>query len=72
MANVSIPSQRRSILDRLEAGFAVWARTLTEIRADATLRRKLEGVDEHLLRDMGIALEGGRYERILNDPDNCK
>jgi hypothetical protein len=71
MANVSI-TPRRSLFDRLEARLAAWTRTLREIRAEAALRRKLEGVDPHLLRDMGIAFEDGRYERVLNDRKNGK
>jgi uncharacterized protein YjiS (DUF1127 family) len=57
------------------AGFGAWAEAarqwLTEtgsvlkrIRMEAELRRKLEGVDDHLLRDMGLKRTGDRLESI--------
>ena len=55
------------------AGFGAWAeaarqfieemgRALQRIRMEAELRRKLEGVDDHLLRDMGLKRTGNRLE----------
>ena len=37
---------------------------LKRIRMEAELRRKLEGVDDHLLRDMGLKRTGDRLESI--------
>jgi hypothetical protein len=37
---------------------------LKRIRMEAELRRKLEGVDDHLLRDMGLKRTGNRLESI--------
>ena len=34
------------------------------LRMEAELRRKLEGVDDHLLRDIGLTREGDRLERL--------
>jgi len=66
MANVSLTPRRPSALvSRLESWFAGWIRALREIRAQAELTRKLEGVDDHLLRDIGLTWTGSRYERIV-------
>ena len=35
---------------------------VNRIRMEAELRRKLEGVDDHLLRDMGLKRTGNRLE----------
>ena len=54
-------------------GFGAWAeavrqfvyevgRSMQRIRMEAELRRKLEGVDDHLLRDMGLKRTGDRLE----------
>ena len=56
-------------------GFGAWAEAarqwlgkrgsvLKRIRMEAELRRKLEGVDDHLLRDMGLKRTGDRLESI--------
>ena len=37
-------------------------RAIRRIRMEAELRRKLDGVDEHLLRDIGFRREGDRIE----------
>lgn len=55
------------------AGFGAWAeaaqrfieemgRAMQRARMEAELRRKLEGVDDHLLRDMGLKRTGDRLE----------
>ena len=64
---------------RAESRFARWLRALMlaarqaidgaredfrRLRMEAELRRKLEGVDDHLLRDMGLKREGDRLERL--------
>ena len=57
------------------AGFSAWAeaarqfidemsRSMQRARMEAELRRKLEGVDDHLLRDMGLKRTGDRLESI--------
>jgi uncharacterized protein YjiS (DUF1127 family) len=54
-------------------GFGAWAeaarqliqemgRAIQRIRMEAELRRKLEGVDDHLLRDMGLKRTGDQLE----------
>ena len=57
------------------SGFGAWAEAARQwlketgyvvkrIRMEAELRRKLEGVDDHLLRDMGLKRTGDRLESI--------
>jgi uncharacterized protein YjiS (DUF1127 family) len=56
-------------------GFGAWAEaarqfidemggSMRRVRMEAELRRKLEGVDDHLLRDMGLKRTGDRLESI--------
>ena len=68
MSHVSItPRQAASFVERLEAWFAEWRRFAREVSAQAELERKLRGVDDHLLRDMGLKWTGRRLERINRD-----
>ncbi len=69
MANVSTTPLRASFAARLEAWFAAWLKALKEVRVQADLTNKLKGVDDHLLRDMGLTWTGRRYERIVRDED---
>ena len=68
MANIAL-THRRSLnfVDRLDAWFAEWRRILRESREQGELRRKLRGVDDHLLRDMGLQWTGRHFERIGGD-----
>jgi len=51
----------------VEAWLSEWRRMLQETRAQAELRRKLRGIDDHLLRDMGLQWTGRHFERIGGD-----
>ena len=64
MANVSTTPRRVSFAARLEAWFAAWLKALREVKAQAELTNKLKGVDDHLLRDMGLTWTGRRYEQL--------
>jgi hypothetical protein len=68
MANVSI-NRRPSFAERVEAWFAAWVAAFSEIRAQAELRHKLQGVDDHLLRDMGLTWTGREYRRVRDGED---
>ena len=61
------PRQATSFVARVEAGFAEWRRFAREVGAQAELERKLRGVDDHLLRDMGLKWTGNRLERTNRD-----
>ncbi|HEX9905891.1 MAG TPA: hypothetical protein VGA77_13095 [Propylenella sp.] len=37
---------------------------LARLYSERELRQKLEGVDDHLLRDMGLVRDGDRIERL--------
>jgi uncharacterized protein YjiS (DUF1127 family) len=63
----------RAVSPKRRGGFGAWAeaarqlmdemgRSMRRIRMEAELRRKLEGVDDHLLRDMGLKRSGDRLE----------
>jgi uncharacterized protein YjiS (DUF1127 family) len=51
----------------VEAWFAAWIAAFREVRSQAELRQRLQGVDEHLLRDMGLTWTGRRYEQTIPD-----
>jgi hypothetical protein len=66
---------RRTDSRNSRTGFTAWAEAARQwldetgsaqrrIRMEAELRRKLEGVDDHLLRDMGLKRTGDRLESI--------
>ena len=58
MAHVSITrGQASGFVERVEAWLAEWRQAFREVREQAELARKLRGVDEHLLRDMGIRVD---------------
>jgi uncharacterized protein YjiS (DUF1127 family) len=42
------------LLGRIAHAFAAWRQTRRRFHAEAQLRRKLEGYNDHLLRDMGF------------------
>jgi len=56
-----------SILARLERWFAESRRLSREIGAQAEMQRRLSGVDDHLLRDMGLKWTGSRLQRMRRD-----
>lgn len=65
MADTSLTSGKSwNLFDRFEGWLATRRATLREVRAQAELRRKLNGVDDHLLRDMGLVWTGRHFERI--------
>ena len=65
MADISLTSRSASnLVERIEAWLSAWRSTLREVRAQSELRRKLDGVDDHLLRDMGLRWSGRHFERI--------
>jgi uncharacterized protein YjiS (DUF1127 family) len=73
MADVSVTSRQASVfVERLGAWFAEWRRTAREVRSQAELTRKLRGVDDHLLRDMGLERTERRFERILGDDSSWR
>ena len=67
MAQAAISPGRNSILARLERWFAESRRLSREIGAQAELKRRLRGVDDHLLRDMGLKWTDGRLRRVDRD-----
>ena len=68
MAHVSFtPRQATALVERMEVWFAEWRQGLRQARSQAELTRKLQGVDEHLLRDMGLTWTGSRFERSARD-----
>jgi hypothetical protein len=68
MAQVTISHRRIfAFIERLDSWFAEWRRLSREVMAHAELERKLRGVDDHLLRDMGLKWTGRRLERISRD-----
>jgi len=65
MSHVAITlKQAASLMDRAAVWMAEWRALLQEARRQAELRRKLSGVDSHLLRDMGLVWTGRHFERI--------
>ena len=65
MSHVAItPKRAASLVDRAADWVAEWAELLREARHQAELRRKFRGVDDHLLRDMGLMWTGRHFERI--------
>lgn len=65
MSHVALtPRQAASFVDRVGIWIAEWRQVLQEAREQAELRRKLSGVDDHLLRDMGLKWTGRHFERI--------
>jgi hypothetical protein len=61
------PPQRRltrpafpRFFGRIARAFAAWQQSRRRFRAEAQLRRKLEGYSDHLLRDMGFELDAHR------------
>jgi hypothetical protein len=68
VAHVPITLRQASgLVQRLEDWLGEWRRFGREIRAQAELERKLKGVDDYLLRDMGLKWTGRRLERIDRD-----
>jgi hypothetical protein len=53
-----------AFVDRLRRRLADWRELVRSVRAEAELRRKLEGVDDHLLRDIGLRRVGHRLETV--------
>jgi len=65
MSHVAITQkQAAGFVDRVAIWVAEWRQALHEAREQAELRRKLSGVDDHLLRDMGLKWTGRHFERI--------
>jgi hypothetical protein len=68
MSTVSIMPRRASaFVERLGERLAEWRRFSREVTAQAELERKLRGVDERLLRDMGLEWTGRRLQRAARD-----
>jgi len=68
MANVTI-DRRLSFAERAQAWFAEWIATFQRVRFQTRLRHELSHVDDHLLRDMGIAWTGRHYERAKGEEE---
>ena len=65
MSQVAITlRQAAGLLDRLAVWISEWRQLLNEARHQAELRRRLGGIDDHLLRDMGLTWTGRHFERI--------
>ena len=60
-------SQAAGLVERATGWLAGWRQALRDAREQAEIRRRLSGVDEHLLRDMGIRWSGRHFERIGRD-----
>ena len=60
-------SQAGGFVERVANWLAGWRQAFRDAREQAEIRRKLIGVDEHLLRDMGIRWSGRHFERIGRD-----
>ena len=60
-------SQAAGLVERAAGWLAGWRRAFRDAREQAEIRRRLSGVDEHLLRDMGIRWSGRHFERIGRD-----
>ncbi len=70
MTYVSSTQRRRpSLTERFGAWVAGWAKALAEAKAHAEMTHKLRGLDDHLLRDMGLTWTGTRFERDAGDED---
>jgi len=68
MAHMTITRrQALGLVERVEAWIADWRRFSREVRAQAELERKLKGVDDHLLRDMGLEWVGRRLTKTRHD-----
>lgn len=67
MPHATLSAAGGSILARLERWFAESRRLSREIGLQAEMQRKLRGVDDHLLRDMGLKWIGSRLERMSRD-----
>jgi hypothetical protein len=68
MAYISFtPQPAPTRVERMRGWLAAWLKALRDIGAEAELRRKLKGVDDHMLRDMGLMWTGSRYDRIVRD-----
>lgn len=68
MSQVSLtPRQASNFVERVEVWLADWRQAFRDAREQAELRRKLNGVDAHLLRDMGLRWSGRHFERIADD-----
>ena len=61
-----LPGRAPGFFPRVAARIAEWRSTFSEIRAEAAIARKLDGVDDHLLRDMGLKRSGRRVERLCD------
>jgi hypothetical protein len=67
MAHATMSAAGGSILARLERWFAESRRLSREIGMQAEMERKLRGVDDHLLRDMGLKWTGSRLHRMSRE-----
>jgi hypothetical protein len=64
MAHATISAAGGSIFARIEKWVAESRRLSREIGFQAEMERKLRGVDDHLLRDMGLKWTGSRLQRM--------
>jgi hypothetical protein len=60
-------SQATGLMERVATWLAGWRRAFREAREQAEIRRRLSGVDDRLLRDMGLRWSGRHFERIGRD-----
>ena len=68
MSHVALTrSQASGFVERVATWLASWRQAFRDAREQAEIRRRLVGVDEHLLRDMGIRWSGRHFERIGRD-----
>ena len=68
MSHVALTrNQAAGFVERVFNWLAGWQKAFRDAREQAEIRRRLIGVDEHLLRDMGIRWSGRHFERIGRD-----
>jgi hypothetical protein len=68
MSHVALTrGQASGFVERVATWLAGWRQAFRDAREQAEIRRRLVGVDEHLLRDMGIRWSGRHFERIGRD-----
>jgi hypothetical protein len=60
-------SQAAGFVERTANWLSGWRKAFRDAREQAEIRRRLSGVDEHLLRDMGIRWSGRHFERVGDD-----